>query len=304
MEPIKDFGSLMEKFRSMPKPKRVAVVCPDDEPSVEMLEHCLAQQLASFLLITKGDGAEHAQKFASRYPDAVTVYEMSDVDEAAAKGVELVREGHADVLMKGNINTDNLLRAVLNRDCGLLPQGQVMSHVTVTEIPEFNRLLIFSDAAVIPAPNYDQLLSMIAYDAEVAHALGIEVPRVALIHFSEKVNPKFSHTTDYLRLKELAANGGLGNVEIDGPMDVKSACDAHSAAIKGMASAVTGHADVLIFPNLEAGNTFYKTISCFCKARMAGVLTGTSAPVVIPSRADAPESKLYSMALACVMAGK
>lgn len=303
MEPIKDFGSLMAKFRSMPQPKRVAVVCPDDEPSVSMLEECLSGELAEFLLVTRGGHEADARALAGRYP-AVSVYEMPDADSAALQGVKLVREGLADVLMKGNINTDNLLRAVLNHDCGLLPGGNVMSHVTVSEIPGFDRLLIFSDAAVIPEPDFTQFRSMIAYDVAVARSLGIEIPGVALIHFTEKVNPKFTHTLDYVKLKELAAAGDFGRVHLDGPMDVKTACDPHSGAIKGIVSPVVGNADVVIFPDLVAANTFYKAISCFCKAKMAGVLTGTSAPVVIPSRADAPESKLYSLALACVMADK
>lgn len=304
MEAIKDFGLLMERFRTMPQPRKVAVVCPDDEPSVEMLNACLTQNLASFLLIVKNGCEEAAEAIAARYPLAVTVYMEPDADTAAAKGVELVRAGKADVLMKGNINTDNLLKAVLNRDCGLLPHGRVLSHVTVSEIPGLDRLLIFSDAAVIPVPDYEQLRSIITYNADVARLLGVDVPRIALIHFSEKINPKFPNTLDYVRLKDVAATGGFGAVELDGPMDVKTACDGHSAAVKGMVSLVTGNADILIFPNLEAGNTFYKSISCFSKAKMAGVLTGTTAPVVIPSRADAPESKLYSLALACVMAGK
>ena len=137
------------------------------------------------------------------------------------------------------------------------------------------------------------------YDLEVCRRMGIEAPRVALIHCTEKVNEKFPHTLDYVTLKERAAAGAYGNMYLDGPMDVKTACDAHSGEVKGISSPVVGHADLLIFPNIESGNTFYKTVSLFGDANMAGMLRGTASPVVVPSRADSGNSKYYSLALAC-----
>ena len=230
----------------------------------------------------------------------VKVYEATSPDKAAQEGVALVREGHADVLMKGIINTDNLLRAVLNKEHGLLPQGNVLSHITVAQIPTYNKLLFFSDAAVIPRPTLAQFEAMLKYDLEVCRRLGISEPRVALIHCTEKINEKFPHTLDYAVLKERAASGAYGSMFLDGPMDVKTACDAHSGEVKGISSPVVGHADLLIFPNIESGNTFYKTVSLFGDANMAGMLRGTIAPVVVPSRADSGNSKYYSLALACV----
>ena len=198
------------------------------------------------------------------------------------------------------INTDNLLRAVLNKEHGLLPKGNVLSHITVAQIPTYNKLLFFSDAAVIPRPTLQQFEAMLMYDLEVCRRMGIEAPRVALIHCTEKVNEKFPHTLDYVELKARAAAGAYGEMYLDGPMDVKTACDPHSGEVKGINSAVGGHADLLVFPNVESGNTFYKTLSLFGDANMAGMLQGTSAPVVVPSRADSGNSKYYSLALACV----
>mgnify|MGYP002514928943 FL=1 len=134
--------------------------------------------------------------------------------------------------------------------------------------------------------------------------MGIPEPRVALIHCTEKVNEKFPHTLDYVALKEKATAGEYGTMFLDGPMDVKTACDSHSGEVKGISSPVVGHADLLIFPNIESSNTFYKTLSLFGDANMAGMLLGTSAPVVVPSRADSGNSKFYSLALACVCSGK
>ena len=204
------------------------------------------------------------------------------------------------MLMKGIINTDNLLRAVLNKEHGLLPKGNVLSHITVAEIPTYNKLLFFSDAAVIPSPTMNHFEAMIRYNVDVCRKMGISAPRVALVHCTEKVNEKFPFTLDYVALKEKAEAGEFGEMFLDGPMDVKTACDSHSGEVKGISSPVVGHADMIIFPNIIAANTFYKTLSLFGDANMAGMLQGTTAPVVVPSRADSGTSKFYSLALACV----
>ena len=175
--------------------------------------------------------------------------------------------------------------------------------MAVAQIPLYHKLLFFSDAAVIPKPTLDQFRAMIMNDISICNRLGMEEPRVALIHCSEKVNAKFPHTIFYTELKKEASEGKMGKAYIDGPMDAKTACDAHSGEIKGMSSPVIGNADVMIFPNIESGNTFYKTLSLFGDANMAGMLTGTIAPVVVPSRSDSGNSKYYSLVLAC-LAGK
>ena len=184
----------------------------------------------------------------------------------------------------------------------MVPPGGVLSHVAVAQIPLYHKLLLFSDAAVIPRPGLLQFRAMIANDIAICRKLGNAQPRVALIHCSEKVNEKFPHTLDYVQLKEEAQLGRFGSVFVDGPMDAKTACDRHSGEIKGLSSPVIGNADIMIFPNIESGNTFYKTLSLFGDANMAGMLTGTIAPVVVPSRSDSGNSKFYSLALAC-MAG-
>lgn len=300
MEPIKNFTQLVNNLKMSGIRCKVAVVCPDDPHTEYVIERVLREGFASFLLVAvsgRMDKARHLQQIS---PDSVRVYECSNIDEAAILAVDLVRMGQADILMKGLINTDNLLRAVLNKEHGLLPDGAVLSHVAIAQIPLYHKLLFFSDAAVIPTPSFDQYCSMIAYDVELCRKFGYRQPRVALIHCSEKVNPKFPHTQSYVRIRERAACGMFGPVWIDGPMDAKTACDIHSGEIKGMSSAVVGNADLLIFPNIESGNTFYKTLSLFADANMAGILTGTIAPVVLPSRSDSGNSKYYSLALACL----
>lgn len=297
MEIITGFNELTTRFCALERACRIVVVCPDDEPSVECMLRALEQTRVSFVAITKGN---HLPAELAPGP-RLTVEHCADADTAAARAVELVRSGQADVLMKGDINTDNLLRAVLNKEHGLLVPGGVLTHIAVADAPRYDKLLVFSDAAVIPRPTLDQLRAMVKYDVAVSHKLGVENPRVALIHFTEKVNPKFPHTTDYVELMKEAADGAFGpGTLMGGPMDVKTACDPHSGAIKGIDSPVGGRADVLIFPNLEAANTFYKTLSLFGGAKMAAMIGGTTAPVVVPSRADSAESKFLSLALACL----
>ena len=300
MEPIQDFSSLVSRLRAMKARKRVVVVCPNDPHTEYVIIRSLREGFADFLLVADTPHLINAEYIRNQYPDHVKVFEASSPDVAAQEGVLLVREGHADVLMKGIINTDNLLRAVLNKEHGLLPKGRVLSHVTVAEIPTYKKLLFFSDAAVIPSPTLEQFDAMIRYNVAVCRKLGIDTPRIALIHCTEKVSEKFSFSLDYVTLKERAEAGDYGEVYLDGPMDVKTACDAHSGEVKGISSPVVGHADMVLFPNIIASNTFYKTLALFGDANMAAVLQGTTVPVVVPSRADSGNSKFYSLALACV----
>lgn len=300
MEQIKTLSQMVYRLRVREIRRRVAVVCPNDPHTEYVILRSLREEIAEFLLVVDSDHLEMARSICAASPDFVHVYEAPTLDDAAALGVQLVKTGAADVLMKGLINTDNLLRAVLKKEKGLLPPGGILSHVTVAQIPLYHKLLFFSDAAVIPRPGVDHFRAMIKQDAALCHRLGCEQPRVALIHCSEKVNEKFPHTLDYARLRDEAEQGLLGSLFIDGPMDVKTACDAHSGEIKGLSSPVIGNADIMIFPNIESGNTFYKTLSLFGDANMAGMLTGTIAPVVVPSRADSGNSKFYSLVLACL----
>ena len=299
MEPIKDFNALVAKLSSQAGRCRVAVVCPDDSHTQHVVERALREGIADIILVNGGGENPWAVAVSEHNAGHVETVYTADPDAAAAKAVEIVRQGGADVLMKGRINTDNLLRAVLNKQCGLLEPGRVLSHITVTKIPSYNKLLVFSDAAVIPNPTLEQFEAIVGYGVEACRKLGTETPRVALIHCTEKVSEKFPNTISYEAIKCKAAEGVFGSVAVDGPMDVKTACDAESGALKGLASAVVGQADMLVFPDIQAGNVFYKTVTLFAGASTAGILCGTMKPVVVASRADSDESKYYSLALAC-----
>lgn len=303
MEPIVDFKILPERLRQAAQVVTVAVASPADSHTEEVIERSIAEQFARFILVANAAKADIARRLAADYPDKVTLIVADDDDDAARHAVKEVREGRADVLMKGSLNTDNLLRAVLNKEEGILIKGSVLTHIAVADVPSLNHLLFFTDAAVIPYPTTEQFDALAHYITATYRSItGGDRPRVALIHCTEKVSEKFPLTLSYEELKTNAAKGAYGEVDMSGPMDVKTACDAESGAIKGIVSPVNGDADAIVFPDIEAGNTFYKTISWLANATMAGMIVGTQVPVVLPSRGDSSRSKLCSLALAISVA--
>ena len=166
----------------------------------------------------------------------------------------------------------------------------MLSHITVAEVPNRDKLLIYSDVAVIPEPTLAQREAMMGYLVKLSHTLGIKTPRVALIHFTEKVNPKFPVSTDYVALKEMAAQGRWGDVIVDGPMDIPTALEPEAGQIKGIISPIEGQADCLMMPDIQAANVFYKTISHFGGATNAGMLVGTMARWYCPREATPPRA--------------
>ncbi len=301
MQEIRNFAQMTAHLQNAGIRKKVAVVCPYDDDTIASVEKAYGEGIAEFIMV--GD-----ERMKELLPEAlvnapgVEMAITTDNDEAARTAVAMARDGKADILMKGLINTDNFLRAILNKEQGLLPKGALLTHLSVAQLPGYHKLLFFSDVAVIPYPTLEQRIGIIIYDLATCRKFGIREPKVALIHFTEKVNPKFPNSTDYVELTEKAAQGVFGDVKMAGPMDVKTACDRHSAAVKGLTSDVCGEADLLIFPNIESGNTFYKTITLFGNALIAGILQGPKCPVILSSRSDSAESKFLSIALACVNA--
>lgn len=297
---MKDFRHLEELLLSQGAKRRIAVVNGADDTTRGAVARALEAGFAEAIFV----GARHeveADEAIMRHASHVTIIDAVDADDAAAKAVALAREGKADVIMKGLLNTDNLLRAILNKQTGILPPGEILTHITVGEIPTYHKLLLFSDVAVIPYPTDTQREAQLRYVLRMARKLGIECPRVALIHCSEKVDERhFPFTAHYLTLKENAAKGVYGECIVDGPLDVKTSCCKAALDKKGIISPVDGEADAIIFPDIEAGNAFYKTITLFAGATIAGILCGCTVPVVLPSRGDNVQSKYNSLLVASI----
>ena len=294
MKAIQNFEELISHLSRRDEPSRVAVVCPYDESTQGAVEQALQAGFIKPVLV--GETAR-----IGRALPGVPRIDAADDDDAAAKAVALVREGKADVLMKGLLNTDNLLRAVLNKETGILQKGRVLTHLTCAQMPQYDKLLFMTDVAVIPYPTKEQREAQLSYLLNLCRSMGIREPAVALINCSEKVNEKhFPFTVEYQELIARTKAGDFGPCIVDGPLDLKTSLSAKALKKKGLTSPLRGYADALIFPDIQAGNVFYKTITLFCRATTAAVLAGPEVPVVLTSRADDLESKFYSLALACI----
>lgn len=302
MQPITNFAALESHLRGRgaEEKKRVAVVWAADEHTRQAAARAIERGIASVTFA--GCAAEiEADPALQALRGQYDVVEASDPDDAARRAVAMAREGRADAMLKGLINTDNLLRAILDKHTGILDPGAVLSHVTVAEVPQYRKLLLLCDVAVIPYPTDAQFRAMTSYVASYASAMGITVPKIALIHCTEKVNTKhFPFTATYEQIKAAARAGEYGTAIVDGPMDVMCACDIEADRVKGINSPIAGDADGLIFPDILAANTFYKTVTLFCGATMAGMLMGAKVPVALCSRGDTAESKYNALALTCL----
>ncbi len=296
MEAIRNFDELVAHLSRRTQRTRVAVACPYDQSSQGAVERALECGVADVVLV--GD-EQRMQQVGAAWPDRVRRVSATDDDDAARKAVDIVREGGADVLMKGLLNTDNLLHAVLNKQTGIMPRGHVLTHLTCAHLPQYERLLFFTDAAVIPYPTAAQRREQLRYVLDLCRLMGVEQPRVSLINCSEKVNEKFfPFTVDYQELIAEVQAGAFGSCIVDGPLDLKTSLSPATLLKKGISSPLEGRADALIFPDIQSANVFYKTITLFCGAQTAGILRGPQVPVVLPSRGDSAENKFCSLALA------
>ena len=222
-------------------------------------------------------------------------------EEAALLAVQQVKKYSGSILMKGLISSDKFMRAILNKEFGLLPQGSVLSHVSVIDNANYHKLLIVSDVAVIPYPSIPQKIAMVHYLKTMAMDLGITKPKIALIAPTEQVLPSLISCTDAVEIMKAAENGQFEPAIVFGPMALDVAIDQESAEIKNITSEVAGDADCLLFPNIDAGNVFYKTNTKLCHADQAAVVMGAYVPVVLSSRGDSKRIKLNSIALAALL---
>ncbi len=221
--------------------------------------------------------------------------------EAGRRAVEVVRQGRATVLMKGKMETAELLRAVLDRDSGLRT-GRLLSHVGLFEMPGLDRLLYITDGGVVLFPTLQQKLEIARNAVEVAHALGLAEPKIAVLAASERVDPEMPATVDAAALAGMVGRGEIPGALLDGPFGLDNAVSVAAAETKGIGGPVAGRADVLLVPSVEAGNLMAKVITFLAGGRMAGIVVGASAPIVITSRADPHQGKLLSIALGVVLA--
>ena len=226
-----------------------------------------------------------------------------DAHLAARRVVGLARNGQADVVVKGQIKTADLLRTALNREVGIRGRG-LFSHVALFELPGMDRLIYLSDSGVVVYPDVYQKLEIINNVVAVAHLFGVAEPKVAILAASETVHPKIPASIDALALAKMAEQGWVEGAVVDGPLGLELAISSEAAQLEGSNSPIAGLADVLIVPNVEAGNIVAKGLIYFAHARMAGLVVGAKVPIVINSRADTAETRYLSLAMATALARK
>lgn len=228
------------------------------------------------------------------------VEEPNDV-KASEKAVDIVNNGDADFIMKGLVSTDKFIRAILRKEKGLMLPKAVLSHVTVLEVPAYDKLITISDVAIIPEPDLKQKIAMTNYVIQIARTFEIPTPKVAIIAASELVSPGMQACIDGAIISKMNDRNQIKNAIVDGPLAFDVAVSSESAEIKKLKSPVAGDVDCLVFPNIESGNVFFKTCTNFAGGEMAALVMGAKCPAVLTSRGDSTKSKMYSIALACLI---
>ena len=278
----------------------VAVASAADWEVLEAVSIAIARGLASFMLFD--DEKRLKDLIQTDFPqlvneEKVSIHHAEDNIRAASLSVKAVSNGQANVLMKGNLATSTILKAVLNGEYGLRT-GKVLSHVAAFEVPGYDRLLFVTDAAMNIAPDLEAKAQIIRNAVSTAHACGVDKPIVAPLAAIETVNPAMIPTTDAASLVVMNQRGQITGCTIDGPLALDNAVSKKAALQKGIKGETAGKADILVVPNIEAGNILYKSLMYFANAKVGAVIQGAKVPIVLTSRADSAESKLYSLALA------
>jgi phosphate butyryltransferase len=296
---------LADFIRRLPESRRPTVAVPqaDDPDAIRCIAHAQSEGLARFLLIGEpGRIRAVAAASAVDLADAEIVDEAGGEAAACARAAALVHAGRAGILMKGRVMTSTFTKAILDKANGLVPDGQLLSHVAAFEIPAYHKLLLITDAALNIQPGLEEKARILLNAVAFARGLGLDRPKVACLAPIEKVNPKIASTVDADALRTLAASGRFGACLVEGPLSLDVAVSRRAAETKGLASAVAGEVDVLLLPGLDAANVLYKSLTQFASARTASLVVGARVPVVLTSRADDEETKLLSVALAVHLA--
>ena len=282
--------------------KRLAVAYGQDSHTIEAVYDAYKEGLAEPILFGDQQVIEQVCQELNIDSAVFTIVDEKNDVKAANLAVKAVAEGEADILMKGTLPTDKYMRAILNKEIGLCPPKAVLGHVSVFEWAGYHKLLLASDIAIIPLPEFKQKISLIGYMAKVANALEIITPKIGCIAAMELVNP-LPAMTEAAIISKMADRGQLGNVIVDGPLSLDVALFkevAEHKKVKG--SAVAGDVDGLLFPNIESGNVFFKSVSHLAGGELAAVVMGAKVPCVLTSRGDSAASKKYSIALASLLA--
>ena len=292
---------IFEVLKSKSK-KRLVAAYANDAHTIEAISNAIDKGIIEGILV--GDDATIHSVCAKLNinADKFRIIHEPNEAKAATKAVSVINAGEAELLMKGLVSTDKYMKAILNKETGLMNPGAILSHVTVIENPIYPKLLIVGDVAIIPLPEFKQKVAILNYLIKTAHALNIEMPKVAVISATEQMLAGIPSSAEAAMLAKMAERGQIKGAYVDGPLALDTAIDKESAGIKKLSGPVAGDADCLLFPNIETGNVFYKTNTKLAGAELGAFVAGARVPCVLSSRGDSSLTKLYSIALAALMA--
>ncbi|MCX6235426.1 MAG: bifunctional enoyl-CoA hydratase/phosphate acetyltransferase [Bacteroidetes bacterium] len=280
--------------------RKIAVAAAEDYEVLDAIRNAMAQNIVDPILVGDQPMIESLLEQLHMNSGSIQIIHFPDPVEASYEATKLVRNGDADILMKGLVSTQYLLRAVLNKETGLR-KGEILSHVAFFESPYYHKLLGLTDAAMNVAPTFEDKVALIINAVEAFHKIGIEVPKVAVVGSVETINPRMEATMHAATLSMMNRRGQIKGCIVDGPLAVDNAVSKKSAAHKNIDSEVAGDADLIVAPDINGANFLYKALNFIGGATAAAVIMGARVPIVLTSRADSERSKFLSIALAAAM---
>jgi phosphate butyryltransferase len=295
VKPITNFDQLISTIKNKGK-RKLAIASAEGEEIIAAVKRATDEGIISALLIGDQTKIEQLCKKKNVDLDQVEIMHVPDPKLTAKATVEAVKQGRAEMLMKGKVDTSTLLKAVLDKETGLRT-GAFLSHAAVVEVKTYSKFMFVTDGGMNIKPDIKEKAEIIKNAVEVAKKLGIEKPKVACLSAVELVNPDMQETVDAAGLVKMAERGAIKDVIIDGPVAFDVAIDAEAARMKGIVSPVAGDTDIFLVPDIASGNIFVKSLIYLAGAKVGGVVVGAGAPIVLLSRSDSAEMKLYSIVL-------
>lgn len=297
---LRNFQDVLAKAATCGRIK-ISVAVAQDKDVLQSLK--LAHDAGLVEPILVGDAAVIRPLLAEiGLPEGTTIVDEPDIHTAALAAVALAHNGVAQVVMKGLVNTSDFLKAVLNAEVGLRT-GRLLSHLAAFEVPGEPRLIFHTDGGMNISPSLAEKKDILVNAMLMLQSLGISQPNVAVLTANEQINPKMPATMDAKALSEMSLAGELPAGIVEGPIALDVAISPEAAKHKGLTSRISGQVDLFLMPNIETGNTMGKSLLYYARAKMAGVVLGATHPIVLTSRSETPEGKLYSIALATLAAG-
>lgn len=298
---ISNLSTLIERAKENP-PKGVVVAAAEDVAVLGAIKKAVEEGVVYPILVGNKSEIEKVANSIQFDLSNIEIINNDDNDSlhSAEIAIEQIHKGKASILMKGNIATGTLLKAVLNKEKGLR-KSKILSHVAFFESPYYHKLLCVTDVAMNISPSLEDKVHILNNAVEACHKIGIDRPKVAVVAAVETVNPKMKATIEAAELTEMNKNGVITGCVVDGPLAIDNAVSKDAAALKGITGEVAGDCDIILAPYIEAGNMFYKALNFLGGASVAAIIMGATVPIVLTSRADSTQSKFMSIALAASM---